>query len=140
VGGLSWGFAPSLLKVISLVSEPYKELSDNEWEAVKGLIPWKAMGYRELWGGGWRRKHRKAKASERVILDGLLHLVSVNGRTREYAAKYGKRSTATRRLKMWREDGTWENIIHALGLSRFMIPPPPYSRQDNSRTQKSESE
>jgi transposase len=79
----------------------FRELSDEEWELIKPLLPPKA-------------KTGRPRADDRRVLNGILYVLTTGCRWMDMPPKYGHYSTAFRRLKHWQTQGIWTRILKTL--------------------------
>ena len=77
------------------------ELSDQEWELVKDLLPVP------------KRRGRKP-AGARKVLDGMLWILRTGAPWRDLAERYGPWRTVYDRFSLWSRDGTFDRIIDRL--------------------------
>ncbi len=81
----------------------FTDLTDEEWEDVRGLIRPRA-------------KKGRPRGDERRTLNAILFVLQEKIPWNYLPSEYGNDSTPNRRLKEWEEDGTWDRIADALGL------------------------
>ena len=80
----------------------FRELSDEEWEVIKPLLPPKA-------------KVGRPRADDRCIMNGILYVLTTGCRWMDMPLEYGSYKTAWRRLKRWQDDeGVWDRILKEL--------------------------
>jgi transposase len=93
------------------VSE-FREVSDYEWEVIRPFLP-------------PRSRVGRPRADDRMVLNGILYVLTSGCRWCDMPAEYGSYKTAWRRLKKWEEMGVWESIFKTLasmrGLSRCLL-------------------
>jgi transposase len=90
----------------------FREISDFEWEVIRPFLP-------------PRSRVGRPRADDRMVLNGILYVLTTGCRWCDMPAEYGSYKTAWRRLKKWEEMGVWESIFKALvsmrGLSRVSV-------------------
>jgi transposase len=79
------------------------ELTDAQWEKVKGLLPGKA-------GDPGR-----TAADNRRFVDAVLYVPKTGIPWADLPARYGKPNNAWRRFDRWCAAGVWERVAEALG-------------------------
>jgi transposase len=79
----------------------FRELSDEEWEVIKPLLPPKA-------------KVGRPRADDRCIMNGILYVLITGCRWMDMPLEYGSYKTAWRRLKRWQDEGVWDRILKEL--------------------------
>jgi putative transposase len=70
----------------------FRELSDNEWEFIKPLLPPKARVGRPM-------------ADDKRVTNGIIHVLTTGCRWMDMPLKYGSYKTAWKRLKRWQAEG-----------------------------------
>jgi len=88
--------------VAPLLSPAHRALSDAEWERIHPLLP-----PQKPMTGRPRHDHR-------TVLNGILAVVGTELSWREMPEEYGKRETAYKRYRLWRDQGLWQRILSAL--------------------------
>jgi transposase len=83
----------------------FREVSDGEWEMIKPFLPPMSRV------GGPR-------ADDRMVLNGILYVLTTGCRWCDMPVKYGSYKTAWRRLKRWEEMGVWDSIFKTLASMR----------------------
>lgn len=78
------------------------DLSDAQWELVKGLMPTQKRG------GRWN--------DHRVTLDGMLWVLRTGAPWRDLPERYGKWKSVYHRFNAWREQGLFGRILTALRI------------------------
>ena len=78
------------------------ELSDGQWELLKGLFP------RQGRGGRW--------LDHRTVLNGMLWILRSGAPWRDLPARYGKWQSVHHRFSRWRRDGTFDRVLKALQI------------------------
>jgi transposase len=73
------------------------ELSNDQWELIKPLLPLKA-------------RTGRPRADDRNTLNGILWVARTGARWADIPRKYGTSSTCHERLQTWQALGVWENI------------------------------
>ncbi len=79
----------------------FRELSDYEWEIIEPLLPPKA-------------KVGRPRADDRIVLNGILYVLTTGCRWMDMPLEYGSYNTAWRRLKRWQDEGVWDRILKEL--------------------------
>ncbi len=89
----------------SLPAVPGATLTDAEWAVARPLLPPQrpAMG---------RPRH-----DHRTILGGIVWILRRQASWRALPAECGKWETAYKRYQLWRTEGRWQRIAHALGIT-----------------------
>jgi transposase len=85
---------------MAIVSPSY-QLSDKQWQQIEDLLP--SNGNR---GGQWN--------DHRLIIDGILWVLSDGGRWRNLPERFGPWQTAYDRFRKWCRNGLWERILRRL--------------------------
>ena len=88
------------------VTSPTYELSDEQWEQIKDLLP--ANGER---GGQWN--------DHRLLIDGILWILSDGGRWRNLPERFGPWQTVYDRFRKWCRNGLWERILRRLQVRKM---------------------
>jgi transposase len=83
------------------VTSPTYQLSDPQWEQVRGLLP--ENGRR---GGQWK-DHRR-------MIDGILWALSDGGRWRNLPGRFGPWQSVYDRFRRWTRRGLWGRILRHL--------------------------
>jgi len=73
---------------MELLLMEFRELSDEEWELIKPLLPPKA-------------KIGRPRADDRRVLNGILYVLATGCKWMDMPPKYGHYSTAFRRRLVW---------------------------------------
>lgn len=79
-----------------------KDLDDQEWDAVRALLPRCGPGGPDY----------------RAIVNGILWQQSGGRRWHDLPTRYGPWHRCAERLRLWTLDGTWQNILTALATRR----------------------
>ncbi len=79
----------------------FNELTDEQWEFIKPLLPPKARTGRR-------------RADDRITINGILYVLTTGCRWMDMPKKYGDDSTANRRLKRWERKGIWKRLMDAV--------------------------
>jgi len=69
----------------------FREFSDEEWGIIKNLPP--------------KSRVVRSRADDRMVLNGILYVLSTGCRWIGMPLKYGSYKTAWRRLKKWSDEG-----------------------------------
>ena len=77
------------------------ELTDDQWEVIRPLIP--AQG-----------RMGRPRADDRQVLNGILYVLKSGCRWQDLPRQFSHPSTCWRRLKRWEEQGVWDSIFLAL--------------------------
>lgn len=78
------------------------DLSDEQWDLVKGLMP------KQRRGGKWN--------DHRVTLNGILWILRTGAPWRDLPERYGKWKSVYDRFNTWRKEGMYERILRALRI------------------------
>jgi transposase len=78
------------------------ELTDAQWEILKGLFPAQKRGGRWL--------------DHRTTLNGMLWILRSGAPWRDLPERYGKWQSVYHRFSRWRRDGTFDRILKALRI------------------------
>lgn len=78
------------------------ELTDAQWEILKGLFPSQGRGGRWL--------------DHRTTLNGMLWILRSGAPWRDLPERYGKWQSVYHRFSRWRRDGTFDRILKALRI------------------------
>lgn len=79
----------------------FQEVSDEQWEFIKPLLPPPARSGRP-------------RADDRRTLNAVLYVLTTGCRWMDLPEKYGSKSTAHDRLKKWEEQGVWRKLLDKL--------------------------
>ncbi len=79
------------------------ELTDAEWERVRGLMP------------PQRPPHGRPRHDHRTVLAGILWVLRTASPWREMPGRFGKWNTAYVRYRLWVAQGIWQRLVDALG-------------------------
>jgi len=83
----------------------FRGLSDFGWGVVSPFLP-----PRSRVGG--------PRADDRVVLNGILYVLTTGCRWMDMPLEYGSYKTAWKRLKKWQEMSIWDRIFRALSSIR----------------------
>jgi len=83
----------------------FRELTDDEWELIRPLLPPKA-------GTG------RPRADGRLGLNGILYVLITGCRWMDMPIRYGSYKTAWKRLKRWQAEGVWDRVFRELASVR----------------------
>lgn len=78
------------------------ELSDQQWDLLKGLFPKQARG------GRW--------SDHRTMLNGMLWILRSGAPWRDLPERYGNYKSVNHRFNRWRRDGTFDRVLKALQI------------------------
>jgi transposase len=78
------------------------EVTDEQWELLKGLFP------RQSRGGRW--------LDHRTMLNGMLWILRSGASWRDLPERYGKWQSVNHRFNRWRRDGTFDRVLKALQI------------------------
>ncbi|MFF1556147.1 transposase [Streptomyces sp. NPDC058279] len=78
------------------------DLDDREWAAVQALLP----------------RCGPSGPNYRIMIDGMLWQQTTGRRWQDLPTRYGSWHRCAERLRLWKIDGTWQNILTALATSR----------------------
>lgn len=85
------------------------EISNKEWERIKGMLPPERTG----------KKGRPAK-NNRSMLNGMLWIARTGAQWREMPECYGPWQSVYARFRKWQKIGIWEKIFHVLSSDADM--------------------
>jgi transposase len=83
----------------------FREVSDGGWEVVRPFLP-------------PRSRVGRPRAGDRMVLNGILYVLTSGCRWCDMPAEYGSYKTAWRRLRRWEEMGVWDSIFKTLASMR----------------------
>jgi transposase len=83
----------------------FRELSDFEWGVVRPFLP-------------PRSRVGRPRADDRMVLNGILYVLTTGCRWMDMPLEYGSYKTAWKRLKKWQEMSIWDSIFRALASIR----------------------
>jgi transposase len=78
------------------------ELTDGQWDLLKGLFP------RQSRGGRW--------SDHRTMLNGMLWILRSGAPWRDLPERYGNYKSVNHRFNRWRRDGTFDRVLKALQI------------------------
>jgi transposase len=89
------------------------ELTDNEWSAIKPMLPNKPRGV--------------PRVNDRRVLNGIFWVLRSGAPWRDLPDNFGPYTTCYNRFVRWRRAGVWAKLMSALaaGLRRAMTSSPP---------------
>jgi transposase len=79
----------------------FRELTDEQWEFIRPLIPPPA-------------KEGRPRADDRRTVNAIMYVLATGCRWMDLPEKYGDEVTAWRRLRRWEEQGVWVNLLDAI--------------------------
>src|SRR5205814_4396625 len=85
---------------MAVISPTYR-LSDDQWEQVRDLFPPNHQR-----GGQWK--------DHRLMVDGILWVLSDGGRWRNLPGEFGPWQTAYDRFRKWCRSGLWDKVLRHL--------------------------
>src|SRR3990167_3653544 len=80
------------------------EVSDNEWERVKGFLPG-----REGNAGGIAKDNR-------LFINGVIWIARSGAPWRDLPERYGNWNSVWRRFRRWAQGGVWERVFRELSV------------------------
>jgi len=83
----------------------FREIGDFEWEVIRPFLP-------------PRFRVGRPRADDRMVLNGILYVLTSGCRWCDMPVGYGSYKTAWRRLRRWEEMGIWDGIFKALASMR----------------------
>jgi transposase len=83
----------------------FRVISDGGWEIIRPFLTPRSRV-------GWPR------ADDRMVLNGILYVLTTGCRWMDMPLEYGSYKTAWRRLKKWQEMSIWDSIFKALASIR----------------------
>ena len=93
-----------LTEVIKMTVQRRYELTDEEWERIKGYFPKREAG-----------QLGRPRNDDRRMLNGILWIVRSGAAWRDLPERYGAWSTVYSRFAQWQEEGIFEKILKELG-------------------------
>ena len=81
------------------------ELTDQEWNRIKDLLPPEKSG-----------KRGRPSKDNRMILNAMVWIARSGAPWRDLSERYGPWETVYSRFRKWINDGILDNIFHVLGL------------------------
>ncbi len=76
----------------------FQELSDKQWKMICKHLPKPA-------------RTGRPRAADRMILNGIIYVLTTGCRWDDMPKRYGDDSTANRRLNLWQQNNVWKNIL-----------------------------
>jgi transposase len=83
----------------------FREVSDGEWEVIRPFLP-------------PRSRVGRPRTDDRMVLNGILYVLTTGCRWMDIPLEYGSYKTAWRRLKKWQDEGVWDRVFKALASIR----------------------
>jgi transposase len=83
----------------------FRVISDGGWEIIRPFLT-------PRFSVGWPR------ADDRMVLNGILYVLTTGCRWMDMPLEYGSYKTAWKRLKKWQDEGVWDRIFRALASIR----------------------
>jgi transposase len=83
----------------------FRVISDGGWEIIRPFLT-------PRFSVGWPR------ADDRMVLNGILYVLTTGCRWMDMPLEYGSYKTAWKRLKKWQEMSIWDRIFRALASIR----------------------
>jgi transposase len=83
----------------------FRVISDGGWEIIRPFLT-------PRFSVGWPR------ADDRMVLNGILYILTTGCRWMDMPLEYGSYKTAWKRLKKWQEMSIWDSIFEALASIR----------------------
>ena len=93
----------SYIEVIEMTAQRRYELTDEEWERIKGYFPEREAGQKG-----------RPRNEDRPILNGILWIVRSGAAWRDLPERYGAWSTVYSRFVQWQEEGLFDKILKEL--------------------------
>ena len=90
-------------EVIEMTAQRRYELTDEEWERIKGYFPEREAGQKG-----------RPRNEDRPILNGILWIVRSGAAWRDLPERYGAWSTVYSRFVQWQEEGLFDKILKEL--------------------------
>ena len=90
-------------EVIEMTAQRRYELTDEEWERIKGYFPEREAGQKG-----------RPRNEDRPILNGILWIVRSGAAWRDLPERYGAWSTVYSRFVQWQEEGLFDTILKDL--------------------------
>src|ERR1700709_2200861 len=76
------------------------ELTDNEWSAIKPMLPDKPRG--------------APRVNDRRVLNGIFWVLRSGAPWRDLPERYGPPTTIYNRFNRWRKAGVWDRLMDAI--------------------------
>ena len=92
-----------IIEVIEMTAQRRYELTDDEWERIKGYFPEREAGQKG-----------RPRNEDRPILNGILWIVRSGAAWRDLPERYGAWSTVYSRFVQWQEEGLFDTILKEL--------------------------
>ena len=92
-----------IIEVIETTAQRRYELTDDEWERIKGYFPEREAGQKG-----------RSRNEDRPILNGILWIVRSGAAWRDLPERYGAWSTVYSRFVQWQEEGLFDTILKEL--------------------------
>ncbi len=89
-----WIYEP----LVSKLYMKFTEITDKQWDMIEPLLPKPAATGRP-------------RSNDRMVLNGIIYVLSSGCRWSEMPKIYGDDSTANLRLRKWQEFGIWKKIL-----------------------------
>jgi transposase len=102
----------------SIAAEVFKEISDEQWEVVRAILPPTA-------------KKGRPRADDRRIVNAILFVLKTRVPWNYLPKEYGDDSTANRRLKRWEKEGVWKRVMDRLESLGYLISANPRFMTEN---------
>jgi transposase len=68
-----------------------------------------------------RSRVGRPRADDRMVLNGILYVLTTGCRWMDMSLEYGSYKTAWKRLKKWQDEGVWDRIFRALASIREQV-------------------
>ena len=91
------------IEVIEMTAQRRYELTDEEWERIRGYFPEREAGQKG-----------RPRNEDRPILNGILWIVRSGAAWRDLPERYGAWSTVYSRFVQWQEEGLFDTILKEL--------------------------
>ncbi len=81
------------------------EITDEEWERIKGYFTERAEGQKG-----------RPRAEDRMLLNGILWIAQSGAAWRDLPERYGPWNTVDKHFAQWQESGLFEKILEDLAI------------------------
>jgi transposase len=81
------------------------EITDEEWERIKGYFPERAEGQKG-----------RPRAEDRMLFNGILWIARSGAAWRDLPERFGPWNTVYKRFAQWQESGLFEKIFKDLAI------------------------
>lgn len=97
---------PQFRLVLSLIANPFRELTENEWRSIQPIVDKNSRGRR--------------RTESKKVVNGLLYAIATNTKIEDLPRdRYATDKTTFRDFEKWRSNGDWERILETLASHRY---------------------